>query len=261
MAKRGRPRSFNRDHALCQARQLFWARGYEGVRLADLQEAMGGIAAPSFYAAFGSKEALFREIVELYRRTEGRAPAEALSGGGTAREAIESTLRAAAECYSQPGKPSGCLLLVGAGNYTHANSGIGGYLDGMRRERQTVFSQRLQRGVQEGDLPQLVDIGALAFFYITVMDGLAIQARDGSPREALMAAIDGAMAAWETLTRPRIAASDARASASQVKFQPRGPATPAESGVSKRPQGGKAREHFELAPQPTEVKRSDTKPN
>jgi hypothetical protein len=34
--------------------------------LADLQEAMDGITAPSFYVAFGSKEALSREIVELH---------------------------------------------------------------------------------------------------------------------------------------------------------------------------------------------------
>ena len=40
---------------------MFCARGYDGTTLQDLQAAMGGIAPPSFYAAFGSKE----EILEL----------------------------------------------------------------------------------------------------------------------------------------------------------------------------------------------------
>src|SRR6202043_1716034 len=69
MTQRGRPRSFDRQAALRQAMQVFWALGYEGATLNELQEAMGGIAPTSFYAAFGSKEELFREAVELYSRT------------------------------------------------------------------------------------------------------------------------------------------------------------------------------------------------
>src|SRR5688500_4521224 len=92
MAKRGRPRSFDRNEALRRAMHIFWEAGYEGATLLDLQEAMGGITAPSFYAAFGSKEELFREVVELFRETEGAKIAHALAEGATARDSIMALL-------------------------------------------------------------------------------------------------------------------------------------------------------------------------
>ena len=71
MAKPGRPRSFDRQEALRRAMNVFWALGYEGTTLVDLLEAMGNITPTSFYAAFGSKEELFREAVQLHSTTFG----------------------------------------------------------------------------------------------------------------------------------------------------------------------------------------------
>ncbi|WP_262338598.1 TetR/AcrR family transcriptional regulator, partial [Bordetella pertussis] len=91
MAERGRPRSFERTEALRQAMEVFWSKGYEGASLADLTSAMG-INAPSLYAAFGSKEALFREAVQRYADTEGARTRRALLEAPDARAAIEGML-------------------------------------------------------------------------------------------------------------------------------------------------------------------------
>lgn len=71
MAERGRPRSFDKEAALERAMEVFWRLGYEGASMTDLTAAMG-IASPSLYAAFGSKEALFRQALDHYRATEGK---------------------------------------------------------------------------------------------------------------------------------------------------------------------------------------------
>ena len=95
MAERGRPRSFDRPQALTRARAGFWPKGYDGASMADLTAAMG-INSPSIYAAFGCKEALFEEAVELYAATEGGRIWGVLETAATARAAVEGLLQASA---------------------------------------------------------------------------------------------------------------------------------------------------------------------
>ena len=200
MAKRGRPAGFDRAEALEHAMEVFWACGYEGATLEDLQAAMGGISPPSFYHAFGSKEALFREAVDLYVATVGDPTVRALNGGSTAREAIEAMLRLTAESFCRPGKPHGCMLVLGATNCAPSNKGPQDYLRAIRKRAPEVIKQRLRRGVAEGELSSELDIVAIAAFYATIIHGLGVRAGDGASRTALIGAVDGAMAAWETLT-------------------------------------------------------------
>jgi AcrR family transcriptional regulator len=197
MAGPGRPRSFDRAEAVQRALRVFHDRGYEGTTLTDLLEAMGGIAAPSFYAAFGSKEELFKEVVELYRSTVGASVASALAEQPTARAAIEAMLRAAVTTLTKTGEPRGCLLVLGAMSCPRASSNVEEHLREMRLQTRRGITKRLKRGVAEGDLPANADVSALASFYTAFVHGLSIQARDGSSRDSLMAAVDCAMAAWD----------------------------------------------------------------
>ena len=67
-----------------------------------------------------------------------------------------------------------------------------------------MIRQRLARGVAEGDLPAGAPVTEMASFYTTVMQGLAVRARDGASRQALVNAAQGAMAAWEPMVnQPR----------------------------------------------------------
>jgi AcrR family transcriptional regulator len=205
MTRTGRPREFDRDEALQSAMRLFWARGYESTSLADLQKAMGGITAPSLYAAFGSKEALFREAVELYQRTQGGRMVKALTEAPTARESIEGLLRAVADVVCQPGNPRGCLMVLGATNCAPANNHIAAFMGEQRAMREKLVRQRLRRGIADGDLASSTHLHTLASFYTSVADGMAIKARDGVSRKALNGIVDCAMAAWDTMTtaKPR----------------------------------------------------------
>jgi AcrR family transcriptional regulator len=200
MADRGRPRSFDRNGALLRAMHLFWERGYEATSLADLTAAMG-ISSPSLYAAFGSKEALFHEAIELYAATEGAGNREALATAATAREAIEAMLRRAAASFVRRGQPTGCMVVLSALNYSAENDAVRRRLAGRRRGAAQVIRARIARGVADGDVGAGADIDALAGFYAAVLNGLSLQARDGAKRKELDRVVDCAMTAWRGLTR------------------------------------------------------------
>jgi AcrR family transcriptional regulator len=193
MAIRGRPRSFDRDLALRRAMEVFWEKGYEGAQLRDLTAAMG-VAPPSFYAAFGSKEAAFREAVELYVATVGAKPIRALDEADTARAGIRAMLAGSAE-VALASRSGGCLLILGVVNCLQETDALRELLKAMRRTTLDRVRKRLRRGVREGDLPANTDTKRLATFYSAIMQAISLRARDGATRAELGAVIGSAMAA------------------------------------------------------------------
>jgi AcrR family transcriptional regulator len=196
LAERGRPRGFDRDEALDRALWLFWSKTYEGTSLADLTEAMG-INAPSLYAAFGSKEALFREAVAHYAERQGAEIWRALREAPTLREGIEGFLLATARAYSTPGDPPGCLIVLGTQHALEDADAARRELRTRRRANLDELAARLARGVTEGELPADFDVKGAAAFLLSVQTGMSVLARDGADRATLEAVAQAALSAWD----------------------------------------------------------------
>jgi AcrR family transcriptional regulator len=192
MGQRGRPRGFDRDTALRKAMETFWKYGYDGASMTRLTTAMG-IASPSLYACFGSKEALFRQAVELYGSTVGAPAQRALDEAPTAYEGIRAMLRANIATFTDPDQPPGCMVVLAAAAGSARNVEVSAFVTERRQAVRELFRQRLARGVAAGDVPATADLDALAGLYTTVLHGLAIQARDGANREELQAIIESAI--------------------------------------------------------------------
>jgi AcrR family transcriptional regulator len=177
---------------------MFWSLGYDATSMADLRTALK-LTQASLYAAFGNKEQLFREAVDLYRQTVSVLTARALGAGSSAREAIRAMLQAATDAYTAQGSPQGCLVILGAINYAVENKAVHDHLLSIRREVSGSILERLKRGQHEGDVPKDAPIDALAVYYATVLHGLALQSRDGVSRKTLSQVVEIAMVNWQKI--------------------------------------------------------------
>lgn len=176
--------------------RVFWNRGYDGTSISDLLQAMR-ITPPSLYSAFGSKERLFMEAIEQYLRLEAAGTSRALWEGASARDAIERMLRRNADAYTRPGDPPGCMVLVCATVGTLVNPAVGSHLAKVSALAHSNVQRRLEAAVQSRELPGGTDTAGMTLFYMTVLQGMSLQARAGSSRAALHAIVDAAMGAWE----------------------------------------------------------------
>lgn len=189
-----RPRKLDIEQALDVATALFWSNGYDGTSLSDLTKAMG-ITPPSFYFAFGSKEALFRRVYERYRSGHLAYVAEALEAP-TAREVGERMLYGGADAQTGGGHPPGCMGVSCASPGPVGCDPVRDDLIENRRLGWKALCERFELAVASGDLPQGTDVEALARFVHVVGLGMSIDAQGGASRDDLRRMVDVAMKAW-----------------------------------------------------------------
>ncbi|WP_239143644.1 TetR/AcrR family transcriptional regulator [Actinoplanes philippinensis] len=190
----GRPRAFDAGEALEKAMRVFWAQGYEGASLADLTEAMG-ISRKSMYAAFGNKEALFRQVLRRYEQGPGAYVVRALRAPD-ARAVAETFLAGSVESNTQPGCPSGCLGVQGALAVGETGRIARDVLAEWRAGGQRLLRDRFRQAVTDGDLPAGADPDLIARYVMTIANGMAVQAAGGATRAELQQVAATALRNW-----------------------------------------------------------------
>lgn len=191
---RGRPRGFDKDAALDAALRVFWEKGYEGASLSDLTSAMG-INRPSLYAAFGDKEALFRQVLDRYESGPVAFVHEVLKDR-SARRAVEKLLKGMVDSLTCPKSPHGCLYVQGALACGDDSEGMREELARRRTAGELALRKRLKKAKDDGELPASANPIELARFYSAVMHGMAVEAAGGAGRPALESIAALALKAW-----------------------------------------------------------------
>jgi len=190
---RGRPRAYDRQQALAQARDAFWQAGFTATSMDDLSAATG-MNRPSLYAAFGDKQQLYLELLERYIAAANQAIAVEFERDQPLARTLTHFYRYALALYlPEAGPPRGCFLTGTAVSEAAANpqvrekllSGLSGFTRALER--------RLRRARDEGEIEAQADPAALADIASAVLHSLAIRARAGDSRAALNATIKTAV--------------------------------------------------------------------
>ena len=191
---RGRPAAFQYDKALEQAMYIFWEHGYEGASLASLTDAMG-INKPSMYAAFGSKEDLFRKSVQKYLTGPASFVAESMQAP-TSKQIVMKLLTAAAEFLTSSEHPHGCMLMQGALNCGVGAEHIKHELIAQRHAYEAALENRFEQCRSAGDLPVNTDVVGLARYIATIHQGMSVQATSGATRQELLNIVGMVLNHW-----------------------------------------------------------------
>lgn len=198
MPPAGRPRTFDREQALKKAMLVFWEKGYEGTTMSDLISSIG-MKAPSIYAAFGNKDALFNEVVKQYGDLVQAGPLQTLNDSRFIYTAIENSLKGSVEMFTNPENPSSCLIMTAAINCAPEHREHIETLKNLRTSYKEALEARFKLAVTDYQLIEDASPLALAEFYTTFVHGLALRARDGSTRNELLASCAYALTALKSV--------------------------------------------------------------
>jgi len=182
---RGRPRAYDPQAALGQARDAFWKAGYAGTSLEDISVATG-MNKPSLYAAFGDKHALYLEALAQYWELTFATMRKDLAQSGPLDEALMRVYEGALSIYfSGDGRPRGCFVIGTAITEAVEDREIRNSLMTGFRTFDSDFEARFQTAHESGELREDADPAALAVLATATMHTIAIRARAGASRAAL----------------------------------------------------------------------------
>ncbi|MEB2846144.1 TetR family transcriptional regulator [Rhizobiales bacterium RZME27] len=176
---RGRPRAFDMEDALAKAQALFRARGYDALSVADLTEAIG-INPPSFYSAFGSKSALYGQVLQRYAELEGIDLEGPFAAGVSLAEGVRRLLRQAATNYGA-GNGTGCMVIEGA------RGGVDAEACRQARRLLDQTHDMVHAGVSR-HAPEQAEM--VTDYVMATLSGLSASARNGLSGERLLRIAD-----------------------------------------------------------------------
>jgi AcrR family transcriptional regulator len=173
-----RPREFDRETALEQARLVFWSKGYAGASTDDLVKAMG-IGRQSLYNTFGDKWQLYVEALTDYQQRSTSSHAQRLQAPSSPLHGFRDMLEGLA-VDDDAVRALGCM---GVGSTCEFGSTEPQLLE-LRAKGSAYLHSRLVKRIREGqaagEIDSTLSASEAANYLMMSMTGIQLAARSGA---------------------------------------------------------------------------------
>jgi TetR/AcrR family transcriptional repressor of nem operon len=191
-----RPRSFDADEVAEGLLEAFWLRGFARTSITDLTEATG-LLPGSLYAAFGSKEDMFRLAADRYVAQIRAAVSSGVPGIEGVKKALDTVVRLTAR---DPDR-RGCLLINAIPESSSFSEETRREVERGIQEMRLFLRDRLREAQAESKAQ--VDLDPLVALVFAAMVAIRVLGRAGHNRRLLQDIADGATAAARRCFEPR----------------------------------------------------------
>lgn len=173
--------SYDREDLIDRARDLFWKKGWAGTSLKDLENALK-MKPGSFYAAFGSKEALYELALEKYSKGSRNALAKLTQEFG----ALGALQRFPAHVVGTDSQTKACMVAKTLMELHGQNHPLAAKAEDLLVAMEQNFTSLFQQAQADGDVAPQFDAQILARRYQSDLIGLRLSAeRNGLNAQAI----------------------------------------------------------------------------
>ena len=183
-----RPRRYDPGDVEDAFLDVFWARGYARTSMAELTAATG-VLRGSLYAAYASKEAMFRAAATRYVAQLSAALATEKRGLDGAQDVLDAVVRLTA----RDPRRRGCLILNAIPEASAMSEETRAQLDAALGSMQALFRARLREA--QARVQTSLDIEPLAAMLFAASVAIRVLGRAGHHRRLLQQIATGAIEA------------------------------------------------------------------
>lgn len=158
----GRTKLYDPQVALSAIKEQFWANGFEGTSLHDLEVATK-LPKQTLYREFGDKHQMYLKALGDYERTEIREAAKILSAESDARGAFQALFDAIINEVEGNNDRRGCFLCNASADRTSIDQEIGLQVVAMLDRWRKTFQTALGPAAQSKELSDVLLAGYIGF--------------------------------------------------------------------------------------------------